>query len=78
MKLSHAIMVPALLALAACGTTKEDRTVSGAMIGATTGAVIGSAVGSATTGAMVGGAVGAATGAMADPDAINLGKPWWK
>ncbi|MES2985316.1 MAG: hypothetical protein V4735_09035 [Pseudomonadota bacterium] len=78
MKLSHLILVPALLSLAACGTTKQDRAVSGGLIGAGAGAVIGSTVAAPVTGALIGGSVGAATGALADPDTINLGKPWWK
>lgn len=60
-------------ALIACGTTPEDRALSGAGIGAGVGAV-GAAVvgGSVATGAVIGGAAGAATGALTDEDDINL------
>jgi len=54
-------------ALAACGSSPTDRTLSGAGIGAGTGAVGGALVGAnPITGAVVGGAVGAATGAVTD------------
>ena len=57
------------LALAACGSSKTDRALSGAGIGAGAGAV---------GGALMGNPAGAATGALTDQDDINLGKPWWK
>jgi len=71
MTLALAIVVTP--ALAACGTSKTDRALSGAGIGAGVGAV-GSAVtgGSPWTGAVVGGAAGAATGALTDKDDINF------
>lgn len=71
-------LILCLLALAACGTSKQDRAATGGLIGAGAGAVIGSTVGAPVTGAVVGAGVGAATGALADPDRINLGKPIWK
>ena len=61
------------LFLAACGSSKGDRALSGGAIGAGVGALGGAAVGgSAVTGAVIGGAAGAATGAMTDEDDINL------
>lgn len=62
------------LCLAACGSSKTDRALSGGGIGAGVGAV-GSALtgGSPWTGAVIGGAAGAATGALTDKDDINLG-----
>jgi osmotically inducible lipoprotein OsmB len=78
MKRSALLIFPAILLLSACGTTKEDRAASGALIGAGTGAVVGSMVGAPVSGAAIGAATGAATGALADPDTINLGKPWWR
>lgn len=72
------LLLTALLALSACGHSKQDRAASGALIGAGAGAVIGSTVGAPGHGALIGGAVGAATGAMTDTDTINLGKPWWR
>lgn len=68
----------ATLTLAACGSSKTDRALSGAGIGAATGAVGGAIMGSPGTGAILGGAAGAATGALTDEDDINLGKPWWR
>lgn len=63
----------ACLALAACGSSKTDRALSGGGIGAGIGAV-GAAVtgGSVATGVIIGGAAGAATGAMTDEDDIDL------
>ena len=68
-----ALTVALIPALAACGTSKRDRALSGAGIGAGVGA-LGSAVtgGSPWTGAVVGGAAGAATGALTDKDDINF------
>lgn len=66
------------LALAACGSSKTDRALSGAGIGAGAGAVGGALMGNPAAGALIGGAAGAATGALTDQDDINLGKPWWK
>lgn len=69
----------ALLLLAACGNTKEDRALSGAGIGAGLGAVGGTLVGgSPWTGAAIGGALGAATGALTDKDEVDMGRPAWR
>ncbi len=63
-----------MAALAACGTTKGERALSGGAIGAGVGAVGGALVGgSPTTGAIIGGAAGAAVGAVTDKDDINFG-----
>jgi uncharacterized membrane protein len=51
------------LGVAACGSTPQDRALSGAAIGGASGAVIGGAT-AGTTGAIVGGAGGAAAGAI--------------
>jgi osmotically inducible lipoprotein OsmB len=67
------------LALAACGTTTEDRALSGAGIGAAGGAIIGAFTGiGPAAGAVIGGAVGAGTGALTDPSQVDLGKPVWR
>jgi osmotically inducible lipoprotein OsmB len=66
------------VALGACGTTPEDRAVSGGLLGAGAGAAIGSLSGNAGTGALIGGAAGAVTGAVTDPCRLNLGDPWWR
>lgn len=66
-------------ALAACGSTKSDRALSGAGLGAAAGAGAGAlAGGSMTTGAVIGGAAGAAAGALTDEEDVNLGKPVWR
>jgi hypothetical protein len=69
----------ATLLLAACGTSKSDRAISGGAIGAGAGAAAGAVTGgSVLGGALLGGAGGAAAGALTDPDDVNLGKPAWK
>ena len=78
MKPTYILLIPALLALSACGTTTQDRALGGAAVGAGAGALIGSTVGAAGEGALIGASVGAATGALTDTSQINLGKPWWK
>lgn len=78
MNLRPLILVPCLMALAACGTTKEDRAASGGLIGAGAGAVIGATVGAPVTGAAIGAGVGATTGALTDESNVNFGKPLWK
>jgi hypothetical protein len=52
------------LALAGCGPTREDRTVSGAVVGGAAGALIGGAATGRAGGALVGGLVGATAGAV--------------
>ena len=59
------------VALSACGTTTEDRSLSGAGIGAGVGLLGG------PVGAVVGGAVGAGVGAATTRDEVNLGEPVW-
>ena len=78
MHYSHLMLIPALLVLAACGTTKQERALGGAAVGAGAGALVGSVVGAPVRGAVIGAGVGAATGAATDSSTINLGKPWWK
>ena len=67
------------LLVAACGSSTEDRTLSGAGIGAAAGTVIGAVTGfGLIQGALVGAAAGGLTGAATTPDQVNLGKPAWK
>ena len=57
-------VAPALVlagALAACGTTMEQRAATGAIGGAVAGQVIGGDTGSTVAGAAIGGVAGAAT-----------------
>lgn len=61
------------LSVAACGSSKGDRALSGGAIGAGAGALVGAATGgSVVGGAVIGGAAGAATGALTDEDDIDL------
>ena len=67
------------LLLAACGSSRLDRGLSGAGIGAGVGAATSAATGgSAVNGAVLGGAAGAATGVLTDRGTIDLGRPVWK
>ena len=64
----------ALLALAACGTTTQDRALSGGALGAGAGALTG---GSLLTGALLGGLLGGAGGALTSSNTVDLGRPIW-
>ena len=65
--------------LTACGTTPEERGVSGAGIGAGAGAVVGAVTGlSVVEGAVIGAVAGGLTGAMTNKDQVDLGEPAWK
>jgi osmotically inducible lipoprotein OsmB len=66
------------LLLAACGTSTQDRAISGGAIGAGVGGAAGLLGGAPVTGALLGGAVGAGAGALTDPNQVDLGKPAWK
>ena len=69
----------ALLLLSACGSTTEDRALSGGGIGAAAGAIVGAVTGlSVLEGAVIGALAGGLTGALTDEDSIDLGKPVWK
>ena len=69
----------AAVALAGCGTSKVDRTASGAGIGAGTGALAGLAFGGvgAIPGALIGAGIGGATGAVTNKDQVYLGQAIW-
>jgi peptidoglycan hydrolase-like protein with peptidoglycan-binding domain len=67
------------LLVAGCGSSTEDRAVSGAGIGAAAGTVIGAVTGfGLIQGALVGAAAGGLTGAATTKEQVNLGKPAWK
>lgn len=73
------LLVGLPMVLAACGTTTEDRALSGAAIGAAGGAVIGAFTGlGPAAGAVIGGAVGGGTGALTQPSQVDLGRPLWR
>jgi osmotically inducible lipoprotein OsmB len=67
-----------LLVLSACGTSTQDRAISGGAMGAAAGGVAGLLLDRPVAGALLGGAAGAAAGALTDEDQIDLGKPVWK
>ncbi len=65
--------------LAACGTTPQDRVLSGAGLAAAGGAVLGAVTGLAIVpGVVIGAAAGGVVGFLTDEGTINLGKPLWK
>ena len=77
-RLACALLVAAFT-VAGCGSTLEERGISGAGIGAGAGAVVGAVTGlSVVEGALIGAAVGGATGLFTDESQINLGDPAWK
>lgn len=73
-----ALVVAGSLATAACGTTPEERGITGAGLAAAGGAVIGALTGvTILEGALVGAAVGGLAGALTDADDFNFGEPIW-
>jgi len=73
------VLVAVGVLAAGCGSTSEDRGISGAGIGAAGGAIIGAVTGlSVLNGALIGAAVGGVTGILSDKDSIDLGEPVWK
>ncbi|MEM6662572.1 MAG: hypothetical protein AAF666_10395 [Pseudomonadota bacterium] len=66
-------------ALAACGTNRADRAISGGAIGAAAGG-LGAAVldGDITSGVLLGGAAGAAAGGLTNAEDLDLGDPVWR
>lgn len=74
------ILVPMVALLCACGTTTEDRALSGVGAGAATGAGIGLVAGGigVVPGALIGGAAGGGLGALTDAEDFNLGTPLWR
>ncbi len=67
------------LGLAGCGSSQQDRGLSGAGIGAAGGAVVGAVTGlTVLQGAVIGTGAGAAAGLLTDSDDFNLGTPFWR
>ncbi len=65
--------------ISACGTTPEERGISGAGIGAGAGAIVGAVTGlSVVEGAVLGAVAGGLTGALTKEESVNLGEPVWK
>ncbi len=76
---SASVLCAAALMIAACGTTPQDRGISGAGIGAASGAIIGAVTGlTVLEGALIGTGLGAAAGVFTDEKKLNLGEPIWK
>jgi hypothetical protein len=63
-KLVLIAMAAGSLALAGCQTDRQDRQLSGALIGGGTGALIGGLASGTAGGALVGGAIGAVAGTV--------------
>ncbi|NWG46138.1 MAG: hypothetical protein HXY25_06275 [Alphaproteobacteria bacterium] len=65
--------------IAGCGSTTQDRALSGGGIGAGAGAA-GAALtgGNLLSGALLGGAACAAAGGLTDEEDLDLGEPIWK
>ena len=73
------VLVASVLVLAACGSTTEDRAISGAGIGAAAGAIIGLVTGlTVLEGAALFAAGGALTGVLTDEGNLDLGEPLWR
>lgn len=73
-----ALIVVGVLA-AGCGSTAQDRGISGAGIGAAGGAIVGAVTGlSVLNGALIGAVVGGVTGVVTDKGTLDLGDPVWK
>lgn len=76
---STAALMTAALLLTACGSTSEERGITGAGLGAAGGAMLGAVTGlSVLEGAIIGTAAGGAIGLLTDKDTLNLGDPIWK
>ncbi len=71
-------VLAAALGLAGCGTTPEERALTGASIGATSGAIFGALGGAPGLGAAIGAGVGGVIGALTPASFLNLGDPIWK
>ena len=72
-----AILLPFFVS--ACGSTPQDRAISGGGIGAAGGAVVGAVTGlSVLQGALIGTGVGALVGGLTSADSFDLGRPLWQ
>jgi hypothetical protein len=79
MKNPSRLAVALPLFLAACGSTPQDRAITGGGIGAAGGAIIGAVTGlTVIQGALIGTGLGAAIGGLTSADSFNLGKPFWQ
>ena len=77
--ITRCALLASLVTLAGCGTTTQDRGLSGAGIGAGAGAIIGAVTGlSVVEGVVLGALGGGVTGALTKPSQVNLGDPAWQ
>lgn len=60
------------LFLAACGSSQQDRALTGAGMGAAGGALVGGPIG-----ALAGAGIGAGAGVVTEQDDVDLGEPIW-
>ena len=75
----YVLMVAIGFALAACGTTPQERGITGAGIGAAAGTIVGAVTGlTVLEGALIFAGVGGVTGLLTDESQLNLGEPIWK
>jgi hypothetical protein len=63
-KLAMVALAIGALALAGCQTAREDRILSGSLIGGGAGAIIGGVASSTVGGALAGGVIGAVAGGL--------------
>ena len=77
--ITRCALLASLVTLAGCGTTTQDRGLSGAGIGAGAGAIIGAVTGlSVVVGVVLGALGGGLTGSLTKPSQVNLGDPAWQ
>lgn len=75
----YGFLIALPLFLTACGSTPQDRAITGGGIGAAGGAIVGAVTGlTVLQGALIGTGLGAAFGALTTPDKVNFGDPVWK
>lgn len=75
----NVIVLTLVAGLAACGSNKIDRAVTGGAIGATAGALGATVTGSdISSGVLLGGVIGAAAGGLTNPEDIDLGDPIYR
>ena len=72
-------MAAVAMTVAACGTTPEERGISGGGIGVVSGVLVGAITGlTILEGALIGAGLGVAAGVLTDAEDFNLGEPIWK
>ena len=77
--LRNVIVLGLIAGLAACGSNRVDRAVTGGAIGATAGVLGAEVTGrDVASGLIVGGAIGAAAGGLTDAEDVNLGEPIYR